>query len=62
MFSTKKTILNNIKQIRSYKIETALDDFVEKKWNYILDKFVLEIEAGYENRIGSEDITIDIDC
>lgn len=55
----KKAILNNIKEIRSYVIETSLDDFVEKKWNDILDKFISEVETGYKNRIGDEDIAVD---
>lgn len=55
----KKAILNNIKEIRSYIIETSLDDFVEKKWNDILAEFISEIEIGYANKIGDEDITVD---
>lgn len=55
----KKAILNNIKGIKSYIIETSLDDFVEKKWNIILDEFIAEIETGYANKIGDEDIVVD---
>lgn len=54
----KKAIIENIKQIRSYRLETALDDYVEKKWNEILDSFISEIERGYFLRIDNEDITV----
>lgn len=60
LLAPKKAILENIKQIRSYRIETALDDFVEKKWNGILDKFISDIETGYANRISDEDITVEL--
>lgn len=54
----KRAILENLKSIRSYRIETALDDFVEKKWNKILNDFISEIEVGYANRISDEDISV----
>lgn len=59
LLAPKQKILNSIKEIRSYIIETSLDDFIEKKWNDTLDKFLSEIEIGYKNRIGDEDITVD---
>lgn len=42
--ASKRGILSNIKQINSYILETALDDYAEKKWNTTLDNFIFEIK------------------
>lgn len=54
----KRGIVANIKEIRSYIIETALDDYIEKKWNGLLDTFVRNLELGYSLRMTDEDIEI----
>lgn len=38
--ASKRGIVENIKQIRSYVIEDALDNIVEKNWNSVLDVFL----------------------
>lgn len=60
MLAPKKKIISNIKEIRSYVLEDALDDYVEKKWNDSLNKFLSQIENGYSLRIADEDIKVDI--
>lgn len=55
----KRGIVANIKEIRSYVLESALDDYVEKKWNTLLDTFLEQLENGKKVRIGNEDIIVD---
>lgn len=38
--ASKRGIVENIKQIRSYVIEDALDNIIEKNWNSVLDVFL----------------------
>jgi len=57
----KKAIIANIKEIRSYVLENALDDYIEKKWNSLLDTFIEQIETGYNLRIADEDIVVKTD-
>lgn len=57
--ASRRGILSNIKEVRSYLLETALDDYVEKKWNSVLDSFLTQIDCGCSIRTGNEDIMVD---
>lgn len=57
-FAPKKAIMENIKKIHSYKLETALDDYIEKKWNNILDDFIFELKIHYFCKVDDEDIPV----
>ena len=57
----QKAILSKFQEIRSYLLETSLDNFIEKKWNSILDNFIDEVEKGYMCRNQEGDICINKD-
>ena len=57
-YVSRKSILSQIKDLRSYILEVALDDFVEKKWNSVVDSFLFEVERESEIHKGNEDIYI----
>lgn len=44
LLASKRKIIANINEIRSYYIETAFDDYIEKKWNDLLDNFISQLE------------------
>lgn len=56
--ASKKKIISLVKGVRSYVLEDAFDEFMETKWNGILDKFISDIERGLAKRITNEDIEV----
>ncbi len=58
LLASKRKIIANIKDTRSYIIEEAFDDYIEKKWNDLLDDFVSQIEKGYALQIANEDVKV----
>lgn len=59
LMAAKRGIVANIKEIRSYVLENALDDHVEKKWNPLLDTFLELLENRNKARTANEDICVD---
>lgn len=58
LLAPKKAIVARIKEIRSYILESRLDNYVEKKWSQSLNLFLQQLN-GRKNLFENEQIYID---